>query len=120
MNKKRALWVGKVLSNREMMKGYLLMSLRLPRTFDEPLPGQFVMIHLRDRKDILLGRPFSIYGIQYHKSRVILEIFYRVVGEGTYSLSLLKRGTEVEILGPLGRPFEVNRRIKNIVLVAGG
>jgi len=26
----------------------------------------------------------------------------------------------VEILGPLGRPFEVNRRIENIVLVAGG
>jgi dihydroorotate dehydrogenase electron transfer subunit len=120
MNKKRAPWVGKVLSNREMMKGHLLMSVRLPRTFDAPLPGQFVMIHLRDRKDILLGRPFSIYGIQYHKSSVILEILYRVVGEGTYSLSLLKRGAEVEILGPLGRPFEVNRRIKNIVLVAGG
>ena len=120
MNKKRTLWVGKILSNREMMKGYLLMSVRLPRTFDAPLPGQFVMIHLRDRKDILLGRPFSIYGIQYHKSRVILEILYRVVGEGTYSLSLLKRGTEVEILGPLGRPFDVKRQIKNIVLVAGG
>jgi len=68
MNKKRALWIGKILSNREMMKGYLLMSVRLPRTFDAPLPGQFVMIHLRDRKDILLGRPFSIYGIQYNKA----------------------------------------------------
>ena len=49
MNKKRALWIGKILSNREMMKGYLLMSVRLPRTFDAPLPGQFVMIHLKDR-----------------------------------------------------------------------
>jgi dihydroorotate dehydrogenase electron transfer subunit len=120
MYNKKALWLGKVVSNREIVEGYLMMSVRLSRTFEAPLPGQFVMIRSKERAERLLGRPFSVCRFQRGKNSVVIEILYRVVGDGTYAMSRLKRGSELEILGPLGRPFEVIRQIRNIVLIAGG
>lgn len=120
MPEKKALLAGRVISNREVAKGQRVMAIRLPRAFGEPLPGQFVMLRPKDRGERLLGRPFSVYDFQPGRRSATLGILYRVAGEGTRALSLRRRGDEMEILGPLGRPFELSRRRGNIVLVAGG
>ena len=44
MPEKEALLDGRVISNWEIAKGHLVMTVRLPRAFGEPLPGQFVMV----------------------------------------------------------------------------
>jgi dihydroorotate dehydrogenase electron transfer subunit len=120
MPDKKALLAGRVISNREIVKGHLVMTIRLPRAFGEPLPGQFVMLRVKERGDLLLGRPFSVYDFQPGARSVTLGILYRVAGEGTAALSRRRQGDWVEILGPLGRPFDLSRRPANIVLVAGG
>jgi len=120
MPEKKALLAGRVVSNREIVQGHLVMTIRLPRAFGEPLPGQFVMLRPKERGALLLGRPFSVYDFQPGRRSVTLGILYRVAGEGTRALSLRRRGDDVEILGPLGRPFDVSRHSGNIVLVAGG
>jgi dihydroorotate dehydrogenase electron transfer subunit len=99
---------GSVLSNREVRDGHFLMSLRLPPVFASPLPGQFAMIRLKNRKDMLLGRPFSISG------------FHRIAGQGTRLFAQLRMGDHVDLLGPLGHPFEISPETKKVILVSGG
>ena len=120
MPEKEALLDGRVISNWEIAKGHLVMTVRLPRAFGEPLPGQFVMVRPKESGERLLGRPFSVYGFQPDRRSATVAILYRVAGEGTRALSLLRRGDILKILGPLGRPFDVSHHRKNIVLVAGG
>lgn len=111
---------GSVESNREVREGHFLMSVRMPLAFAAPLPGQFVLMHLKDRMDILLGRPFSISGFQRYAHHVQIEILYRIAGQGTRLFARLKAGDDLDISGPLGHPFEVPGDIKNLILVSGG
>ena len=111
---------GSVLSNREVQDGHFLMSLRLPPLFATPLPGQFVMIRLKNRKDLLLGRPFSVSGFHRHEEHVQIEILYRIAGQGTSLFAKLRTGDQVDLLGPLGHSFEIPRSTKKVILVSGG
>jgi dihydroorotate dehydrogenase electron transfer subunit len=111
---------GSVESNMEVQDGHFLMSVRLPLAFAAPLPGQFVLAYLKNRRDILLGRPFSISGYYRHAHSVQIEILYRVAGQGTRLFARLGAGDDLDILGPLGRPFEIPMGIKNVILVSGG
>lgn len=111
---------GSVLSNREVQAGHYLMSLRLTPEFASPLPGQFVMIRLKSRKDVLLGRPFSVSGFHRHEGHVQIEILYRMAGQGTRLFAQLRTGDQVDLLGPLGHPFEIPPETIKVILVAGG
>ena len=78
------------------------MEIELPRTAAEAKPGQFIDIHINDGVH-LLRRPISIAGTD--PGRGIVEIFYRVVGEGTKFLSHMKEGDIIDSLSrwPSGR-----------------
>jgi NAD(P)H-flavin reductase/16S rRNA G966 N2-methylase RsmD len=90
-----------------------------------------------------LRRPISIHSIYYegfsreeladknplpknfrtliHRPHPIADILYKKVGVGTEFLSSnIKRGDEIDILGPLGKGIEVDDKIDTIILVAGG
>ena len=111
---------GLVESNAEVREGHYLMSLRLPLSFALPLPGQFVMVRLKGRKDMLLARPFSVSGFHRQAQDIRIEILYRVAGQGTRLFARLRPGDDLDISGPLGRPFEIPQNIRNVILVSGG
>jgi len=116
-----SLLVGQIVQNRELVPRYFfLMSVKLPESLATPLPGQFVMVRVRDRRDLLLGRPFSIYAFARDKTAPVIELLYRTTGRGTIALSRLKSGEYLEILGPLGHGFDIFPEMKKIVLLAGG
>jgi dihydroorotate dehydrogenase electron transfer subunit len=50
----------------------------------------------------------------------IITIHFRVIGRGTEWFTRLRPGDPLDILGPLGRPFEVDPRTRHVLLVAGG
>jgi dihydroorotate dehydrogenase electron transfer subunit len=52
--------------------------------------------------------------------RCELDIYHRVVGPGTRWLEQLRPGDPVDILGPLGRPFEIVSDRPVALLVGGG
>ena len=84
-------------------------------------PGQFVMIQISDQLEQLLRRPFSIYNISGedpHNQNI--EILYKVVGKGTASLSQMKQGKALNLLGPLGNGFDIPDREGRVYVVAGG
>jgi len=81
-------------------------------------PGQFLMVRVNDSIYPLLRRPLSIHA----RERTILEIFFKVTGQGTALLAQRKEGQELDILGPLGKGFAWDAGLKGqaVLLVGGG
>ncbi|RKX27567.1 MAG: hypothetical protein DRP47_06310 [Candidatus Zixiibacteriota bacterium] len=80
-------------------------------------PGHFIQLKLPDSQ-VFFRRPMSVAGVIPQNSE--MEIVLKVVGRGTSSMSRLKKGDPVNILGPLGIPFKLPHRNESAVLVAGG
>jgi dihydroorotate dehydrogenase electron transfer subunit len=114
------IYIGEILRNDEIRPDYFLMKVKLPDSFDEPLPGQFIMIRIAGLAEPFLGRPISIYSYSLRKSSAEIELLYRIVGKGTQVLAGLISGSQVEIHGPLGGSYAVFPEKENIVLIAGG
>jgi dihydroorotate dehydrogenase electron transfer subunit len=88
-------------------------------------PGQFVMLRVPQRLDPLLPRPMSVsevlLGEEGHPERI--RILHKVVGRGTALLSGLAPGDRLQVLGPLGEPFQVPPAQgpgARAVMIAGG
>ena len=112
--------IGEILENEEIQEDCFLMKVKVVSSFDDPLPGQFVMIRIAGLNDPFLSRPISIYSFSHGKSSCSIELLYRVMGKGTQILAGLIEGSQVEIHGPLGNGFEIQTVEKNIVFIAGG
>ena len=105
-----------VIENRPLSGGHLLLSLDAPRQAPDVRPGQFAMVRILGRSDVLLRRPMSIFDVTTlgnggSSSRRkpfaprVLELLYKVVGRGTRLMAELKPGDRVGLLAPLGHGF---------------
>jgi len=104
-----------VTGNRHLGGSHFLLSVESPRQAQAARPGQFAMLRILGRSDVLLRRPMSIYNLKAKNSGgkndpnpaapQILEFLYKVVGHGTRLMSTLKRGDQIGLLGPLGHGF---------------
>ncbi len=74
--------------------------------------GQFINIKLDDH---FLRRPISISKINDNN----IEIIYKIKGEGTKDLSLVKEKENLDILAPLGNGFRLVTG-KKVLLIGGG
>jgi len=81
-------------------------------------PGQFVNVKVCDGYDPLLRRPLSVHRISKEHKR--FELLYEVIGRGTELLSKYSVGSELDVLGPLGKGFEIDKKKEIAVLVGGG
>lgn len=106
--------------NHKIDAAYHLMGLTVPSSYQESLPGQFVMLRIPGRDVPFLGRPFSIYSLTSIDGDTVIEILYRVAGKGTVLFSRMNTGEELTILGPLGHAFDIVPPLKRVILVAGG
>jgi dihydroorotate dehydrogenase electron transfer subunit len=113
-----------VLSNVFIKERRLLMELAVGAPFKPALPGQFLHIRVEDSCDPLLRRPLSIHDIIASRKDggYIARILYEVVGKGTALLSEKKPFSEIDVLGPLGAGFDLQkiRKEGHVVVVAGG
>lgn len=114
------IYSGEILKNEEIQPDYFLMKVALPDSFDEPQPGQFVMIRIAGLSEPFLGRPISIYSYSRRKSFAEIELLYRVAGKGTQILAGLIQGSQMEVHGPLGGSYSIFPEKENIVFIAGG
>ncbi|MEA3328665.1 MAG: dihydroorotate dehydrogenase electron transfer subunit [Candidatus Omnitrophota bacterium] len=105
----------RILSNRCISGKYYLLRLSASGIARLSQPGQFIHLRCSESLSPLLRRPFSIHRVSGAK----IDIFYQVVGKGTEILSKKKAGQYLDVIGPLGRGFEIDRP-GDFVLVAGG
>lgn len=110
---------------------YFRMTLSLKAPIKHIIPGQFVNLRLTSSYrpnpstiglgEPLLRRPFTIFdAIKKGGHYRIIEIVYQVVGKGTRLMSSMKQGEQINVLGPLGNGFTINKKSDVSILVAGG
>ena len=92
------------------------MTIRSEYVAQNASPGQFVNVKCGGQ-EVLLRRPISICDID--RSNNTFDIVFQAKGRGTEKLACMCSG-EVDMMAPLGKPFETGGRYKNIVAVGGG
>jgi dihydroorotate dehydrogenase electron transfer subunit len=107
-----------LVDSREILPGQWLQSFHAPELAIGSRAGQFVHVKTGDDSGMILRRPFSINTADPISG--IITIHFRVIGRGTGWFTRLRQGDQVEMLGPLGRPFEVDPRSQHLLLIAGG
>jgi dihydroorotate dehydrogenase electron transfer subunit len=107
----------KVIKNSSPSPEHVLLSLHCPKLAKISKPGQFIMIKCGASSDPLLRRPISLNCIDKQKGTI--DILFRVIGKGTKFLSSLKKGAEIDVIGPLGNGFSINNK-QTAVLIGGG
>ena len=106
-----------VISNDELMPGTYLMWLDSPEITRRAQAGQFVMAVCGE--ETILRRPISVHSVDNDK----FGLLYSVVGKGTEWLTHLKKGSTLDILGPLGNGFKIAKKSSgtlSFLIIAGG
>jgi dihydroorotate dehydrogenase electron transfer subunit len=103
-----------ILSHEAYEGKQFIMRLQAPECAARALPGQFVHISVHPMRP--LRRPISIMRVSAKEGWV--DLLYKVVGEGTELLSHRQSGESLSMLGPIGKPFEPQR--KRPLLIGGG
>lgn len=133
-----------VVANESLCREHFRLTLRIAG-FPQAYPGQFVHIipsnaanaaaAIETQGDsarsfptaptlevgLTVRRAFSIAGLTITpEGQADVEIIYRVVGRGTRWMAQLTGGDQVNLLGPLGNVFTIEKPKKLALLVAGG
>ncbi len=109
----------RVRVQRDYGGGFRWLELDVPADFETPVAGQFVQLLLEPPSAVLLPRPMSIAGVTRRARVMTLGFLYAPVGVGTRALAALEPGAAVEVTGPLGRGYPLERP-GTPVLMAGG
>ena len=107
-----------LLDSREFLPNQWLQSYHAPALATGSRAGQFVHVRTGDMSGLVLRRPFSINTSDPASGTI--TIHFRTIGRGTEWFTHLRSGDLVDMLGPLGRPFEVDSRSQHLLLIAGG
>ncbi len=109
----------KILSQKQIGTGIFSMVLQTEQIAAAAKPGQFVSVYSNDSAR-LLPRPISICEADPEKGT--LRLVYRVAGKGTDEFSKYGEGDTLDILGPLGNGFPLDRmdETKTAFLIGGG
>ena len=107
-----------LVESREILPGQWLQTYRAPALTVGARAGQFVHIRPGDFSGLILRRPFSLNTVD--RASGSITIHFRSVGRGTEWFTRLRPGDRVDMLGPLGQPFEVDPRSRHLLLIAGG
>jgi dihydroorotate dehydrogenase electron transfer subunit len=112
------LLAAELVDSREILPGQWIQAFHAPHLANGSRAGQFVHVRPGDWSGLILRRPFSINTADVASG--IVTIHFRTIGRGTEWFTRLRPGDAIDMLGPLGRPFEVDPRSRHLLLVAGG
>ena len=106
-----------ILEQREISDQIYSLWLHADDIVREARPGQFVSVYCRDESR-LLPRPISICELDKESGR--LRLVYRAVGAGTQEFSGYGPGETLELIGPLGNGFPLDKGYEKPLLIGGG
>ena len=107
-----------LIEAREILPGQWLQTYNAPALATGSRAGQFVHVRTGDLAGFVLRRPFSINTADVATGTI--SVHFRTIGRGTEWFTHLRPGDTIDMLGPLGRPFEVDPRSQHLLLIAGG
>ena len=105
----------KVVSNEKLCPKFYLLRIDAKPILKEIKAGQFIHIRVNDSYEPFFRRPFSVY-----RANKYVDIFYEAIGPGTKEMVKMKRGDDIDVLGPVGKRFSLPPRgTKQVVMIAG-
>ena len=109
-----------IVANAWVNDEYKHLVLDAPAPASGAQAGQFfnLLCPSPDELSLWARRPMSIYAIDRQAAR--LEFVYKCTGRGTLGMARLGPGEELNIVGPLGRGFELDPTWRNIVVLGRG
>ena len=111
----------RIVSNKRITENCWRVVLDSPQISSEVEPGQFIHVKVESKSGPLFRRPFSVFRrVPLKGDHLGIEIVYKVVGTGTSVMTGLRKGDRMDIIGPLGHGFELDRNKSVQVMVAGG
>ncbi len=81
----------------------------------EIIPGQFFMLKTLDNS-FLLPRPISVNDFNGNEATFL----YRTEGIGTTKISTMRENDEIQLFGPLGNGFDLNKIKGRTAIIGGG
>ena len=106
----------RVASIDQLASDVYRLTIHAPLIAAAAYPGQFVMVRVADRYDPLLRRPFSIH---QQSSGGTLGLLFKAIGKGTDILATVAVGDSLDLIGPLGRGFDLERK-RPVCIIGGG
>jgi dihydroorotate dehydrogenase electron transfer subunit len=110
--------VAELLERRRVLPGEWLDTYHAPAIASASRPGRYVHLRTPARWTVPLLRPFPVSG--YDRAHGQLTLHVRRPVPGSDWLERLRPGDRMELIGPLGRGFEVDDRSRHLLLVADG
>ena len=104
----------KLIKKQELTPGIFDFTIEAPEIASQTQCGQF--LHIECGGNAFLRRPISICDTDAQTVRFIFE----VKGNGTELLAKKSVGDIINVMGPLGRGFEIKPEYKNSVMIGGG
>jgi dihydroorotate dehydrogenase electron transfer subunit len=111
---------GEIRENNKIGSRYHCLKIFVPHSLDLIKPGQFAMLSIKECKDVLLPRPFSIHKFARKENASYLDFLFKVVGKGTSFLAELPSSSSIGVLTPLGNGFPDPPSGYKALIVAGG
>ncbi len=105
-----------VLDHQAFEGEQYVLRVQAPRIAASARPGSFV--HIQCDPSLPMRRPLSIMRVAAGAGWV--ECLYKVVGTGTALLSRRKTCEHLNLMGPIGRPFDVHDDKPLPLLIGGG
>jgi dihydroorotate dehydrogenase electron transfer subunit len=105
-----------VIANETIMPQTHVLHLSSPALGRAARPGQFVHVRCSPMWDPLLRRPMSIFRIRPGG----VSLMVRAVGDGSQIIAASAVGSELDVLGPLGRAFTIDPSVRRLAMVGGG
>ena len=116
-----------ILENKKISADFYRMRIGSSYLAANIAPGQFIEVRTSDSFEPFLRRPFSAHRILNSS----VELLYEVVGKSTKEISSKKAGERLDVIGPLGNGFKINKsqshkvtrsQVRNgrAILIAGG
>ena len=109
-----------IVANAWVNDEYKHLVLDAPAPASKAQAGQFfnLLCPSPDELSLWTRRPMSVYAIDRQAGR--LEFVYKCTGRGTLGMARLGPGEEFNIVGPLGRGFELDPAWQSIVVLGRG
>jgi len=105
-----------IISHESFEAEQYIIRVHAPNIAKRALAGSFV--HIQCDASLPLRRPISI--MQADPGKGIITLLYKALGHGTQLLSKRKTGEVLDMLGPIGVPFELHAEKPRPLLIGGG
>lgn len=105
-----------IISQQAFEADQFILRVHAPKCAASAKAGQFAHIQCHPLRR--MRRPLSIMRVSPSEGWV--EFLYKAVGEGTRLLSQRLIGESVNVMGPIGRPFELKTTHSKALLLGGG